>query len=243
MATSRIEMSSYQERNGRARQRRKSEFLAGASLLGAGLWKRGALGKALLASGAFLIYRAAARNLPSSSVFEVSQTVNLQPAEVYAYWRDLNHWPLFMEQLMSNGQQPKVTPDAIHIVENRANEMFRWRSELPERTYEGVAEFREAPGNRGTEIRLNLLCICPRSLFTHLAKLSSGSGLEQQARESLRTLKQLLEAGEIPTTDGQPHGSRGLKGKGIRKMFREGIDEKRRPARVAQVRDQELAAS
>lgn len=40
-------------------------------------------------------------------------------------------------------------------------------------------------------------------------------------RESLRHVKQLLEAGEIPTTIGQPVGRRGLKGAAMRVIYRE----------------------
>jgi hypothetical protein len=35
-----------------------------------------------------------------------------------------------------------------------------------------------------------------------------GEDADQQIREDLRRFKQLMEAGEIPTTVGQPHGRR-----------------------------------
>jgi len=44
-------------------------------------------------------------------------------------------------------------------------------------------------------------------------------------RESLRHLKQLIEAGEIPTTAGQPSGARGIRGAAKRIVFREGPTE------------------
>jgi hypothetical protein len=67
--------------------------------------------------------------------------------------------------------------------------------------------------------------------------------MEQWGRESLRALKQLMEAGEVPTTDGQPHGARGAKGKVERLFFRESSDERKRQARAAQLPNQQLAAS
>ena len=42
-----------------------------------------------------------------------------------------------------------------------------------------------------------------------VGKMLSGI-TEQQVREDLRRFKELMEAGEIPTTDGQPHGTRSL---------------------------------
>jgi len=52
-----------------------------------------------------------------------------------------------------------------------------------------------------------------------------GWGPEQIVRESLRHLKQLMEAGEIPTTAGQPVGARGMKGAALRVLYREGPTE------------------
>jgi hypothetical protein len=40
-------------------------------------------------------------------------------------------------------------------------------------------------------------------------------------REDLRKFKALIEAGEIPTTKGQPHGPRGLQGKAQEMLLRE----------------------
>lgn len=70
-------------------------------------------------------------------------------------------------------------------------------------------EFREAPGGRGTELIAAM----------HYARIGEyvGKGLaqvlgavpERVLREELRRFKQLLEAGEIPTTEGQPSGRRG----------------------------------
>ena len=63
--------------------------------------------------------------------------------------------------------------------------------------------------------------ILARSLATVL-----GRDPEQQARENLRALKALMEAGEIPTTVGQPGGKRGLKGKVLKTLYREKPSER-----------------
>ncbi len=55
----------------------------------------------------------------------------------------------------------------------------------------GKPVYAAAPSGRGTEIRL---------------RVEHGSDL--QARETLRRFKRLAEAGEVPTTDGQPSGRR-----------------------------------
>jgi len=52
-------------------------------------------------------------------------------------------------------------------------------------------------------------------------------------RESLRRLKLLMEAGEIPTTAGQPVGSRGLSGVTKRVIYREPQTEAAAETRLA----------
>ena len=44
-------------------------------------------------------------------------------------------------------------------------------------------------------------------LGTAVAKLI-GTSPEAQIKADMRRFKQIMEAGEIPTTDGQPHGRR-----------------------------------
>ena len=55
----------------------------------------------------------------------------------------------------------------------------------------GEPQLAAAPGGRGTEVRLR----CDRAS-------------ERAVRETLRRFKRLAEAGEIPTTEGQPSGKR-----------------------------------
>jgi hypothetical protein len=97
-----------------------------------------------------------------------------------------------------------------------------------------------APGNRGTEVRARARIAGSRTLMRQLFQSASGTSLEQKIREYLRRLKQFLEAGEIATTNGQPHGNRGLKGKVARAIFREGADES---SRSAVSKNRELAGS
>jgi uncharacterized membrane protein len=73
---------------------------------------------------------------------------------------------------------------------------------LPSRTI----RFTPVAGARGTEVKLTMeFEAAGGSLGNALAKLTRHSP-EQQAREDLRHFKQLMEAGEIPTTAGQPAG-------------------------------------
>lgn len=66
--------------------------------------------------------------------------------------------------------------------------------------------FKAAPGNRGTEIKVELQYLAPGGALGALFAKLFGEEPQQQIREDLRHLKQLMEAGEVPSTAGQPVG-------------------------------------
>jgi uncharacterized membrane protein len=95
------------------------------------------------------------------------------------------------------------------IVTDTPNRVISWRS-LPGSDVDtaGSVHFNMAPAGRGTEIRVSLKYDPPAGkLGTFIARLF-GENPEQQIRDDLARFKQIIEAGEIPRTDGQPHGRR-----------------------------------
>ena len=87
---------------------------------------------------------------------------------------------------------------AITINLPREEVTRRWASfEL-----EGVSDvvFKDAPGDRGTEIHVTV-----GSGGGPIGKLTGGITLAQ-VKDQLRHFKQLLETGEIPRSDGTPEG-------------------------------------
>jgi uncharacterized membrane protein len=93
------------------------------------------------------------------------------------------------------------------IIEERPNELISWRSiGSPDVESAGSVRFEKAPGERGTFIRVSLNYLPPAgALGAAIAKLF-GEEPEKQIKDDLRRLKQVLEAGEIATTEGQPAG-------------------------------------
>lgn len=147
-------------------------------------------------------------------------TINRPRAEVYRAWRNLENLPRFMQHLESVhftanqrshwvARAPlgrKIEWDA-EIVEDRENELIRWES-VPGSSVQnsGWVRFQDAPGQRGTEVFVSLTYNpVGGSLGAAVAKLL-GEEPGTQVREDLRHFKQILEAGEIPTNDGQPSG-------------------------------------
>ena len=151
-----------------------------------------------------------------------SVTVNQPRAEVFRFWRNLSNLPRFMNHVESvreidgNRSHWCVKAPAGRTVEWDAaihneveNELIAWRS-LPGASVDsaGSVQFKDAPGGRGTEIRVELQYNPPGgALGAVLAKLW-GEEPSQQIHEDLLRLKQILEAGEVPTTTGQPSGQR-----------------------------------
>jgi uncharacterized membrane protein len=149
-----------------------------------------------------------------------SITVMCPREEAFSFWRDFGNLPRFMQHLQSvtvsgggrshwvvkapAGQQ--VEWDA-ELVDERPNERIGWRS-LPDSDvqHEGSVEFRDAPGDRGTEIRVELRYDPPAGIVgSKVAKLF-GEEPSQQIRDDLRRFKQVMEIGEVVVSEGSPEG-------------------------------------
>jgi uncharacterized membrane protein len=149
-------------------------------------------------------------------------TIAKPVTDVYRFWRDLENLPHFMDHLIdvdttTDGKSHwiakgplglKVEWDA-EIITDTPNQVIAWRS-LPGSDVDtaGAVRFRELADGRGTEVRVELKYDPPAGkVGTFIAKLF-GENPDRQVREDLRRLKQILEAGEVPTVKGQPHGKR-----------------------------------
>jgi uncharacterized membrane protein len=99
------------------------------------------------------------------------------------------------------------------ITADRPGERLAWHS-LPgsDVLHAGSVRFEPSTGGRGTLVRVMLHYRAPAGrLGAGLAKLV-GADPNSTVREDLRRFKNLIEAGEIPTTRGQPSGRRSFLG-------------------------------
>jgi len=196
----------------------------GATLAALGIKRRSLLGAGMAAGGGLLIYRGiTAQGAWLSTLISVRKSVTIaRPVEeLYRFWREFENLPRFMRHLRSvrssGGQLQWVSSGLLgknfsweaEIVEERENELISWRS-LPGSQIEnqGAVRFQAAPEDRGTEVRVELVYRPPAGRVGAAFAMLFGEEPEQQIREDLRRFKELMEAGEIPTTDGQPHGRR-----------------------------------
>ena len=160
---------------------------------------------------------------------EKSVTVNKSPDELYRFWRNFENLPRFMDHLESVQVQsdnrshwvakaPAGTTVAwdAEITEDRPDELISWRS-LPNADVdnEGTVRFVPAPAGRGTEVRVSLAYNPPAGVVGATVAKLFGEEPNQQVAGDLRRFKNIMEAGEIPTTAGQPSGERSLLGKAV----------------------------
>jgi uncharacterized membrane protein len=151
----------------------------------------------------------------------------LRPAqELYTFWRSFENLPRFMRHLESvqeNGGRShwiaktpvgsRVEWDA-EVVDEREGQLISWRS-LPgsQVHHTGSVLFEPLSNDRGTMVRATFDLAPPGGAAGRLAGIAAralGPITKQQVQEDLRRFKNLMEAGEIPTTDGQPEGKRSL---------------------------------
>lgn len=149
-----------------------------------------------------------------------SITVNKPREEVYRFWRDLRNLARFMKNVESIQEMgdnrshwvvqgpagKKVEWDAV-IHNEIAGEMIAWRS-LPGADVDnaGSVWFKDAPGKRGTEVKVELQYNPPAGALGAMVAMLWGKEPSMQIRRDLHRFKQILETGEVATTEGQPSG-------------------------------------
>jgi len=152
---------------------------------------------------------------------EDAVTINRPVAEVYRFWRNFENLPRFMQHLESVAMRDegishwvakgpggmKVEWDA-RIINEVDNKLIAWQSlEESMIAMAGSVNFDETP--RGTRVRIHLQYSPPGGKLGAAVAWLSGEEPSIQVREDLRRFKSLLEAGEIPTTQGQSSGRTG----------------------------------
>jgi len=153
---------------------------------------------------------------------EAGVIVNRSPEDCYRQWRNFQDLPRFMSYLQSvnengDGRTHWVAAgpgditaewDAA-IIDDVPGQRISWHSVEGSPIYNsGSVEFHEAPGGRGTMVRVQMDFSSPAGGVTTLAK-TFGKHPEQMVKKDLRRFKQVMETGEAITTEGQSAGRKG----------------------------------
>jgi len=200
-------------------------LLGGSALAIYGLTRRSKSGALVAALGGVMAYRGAKAGTKNHNLnAEASVVINAPPEQLYQFWHNFEDLPRFMRHLESVTQSGdgrsrwtalthagRIHWDAEIVSENE-NQSLAWRS-LPgsDIDMEGSVEFRKAPANRGTLVKAKIhYSPTNRPLKSALLCLV-GKYPNFIIQQDLRRFKALIETGEIPTTEGQPHGPRSSK--------------------------------
>lgn len=157
------------------------------------------------------------------SGIKITRAVTIrQPAEkLYAFWRNIENLPRIIKHpvtiqrvsdlashwSVSAPGDRKVEWDAV-VINDDPGRLIVWRSrEEAEVPNAGSVRFESAPGDEGTEVTVSLEYNPPAGKLGALVAKLSGDEPAQQVAEALRRFKALMEAGEIPTTEGQSVGA------------------------------------
>jgi len=159
-----------------------------------------------------------------------STIINRTPEECYRFWHDFSNLPRFMAHVESvqviderrshwvaRGPAGTRVEWDSEITEDVPNEYIAWRS-LPgsDVDHAGWVRFEPAPGGRGTIVRVQMIYRPLAGRAGALLVKLLGDDPGRAVQEDLRRFKSVLETGEIPTTRGQPAGTRSLIGKAVR---------------------------
>ncbi len=140
-------------------------------------------------------------------------TIGLPPQQVYEFWRNLENLPQFMRHIDSvqvTGERTShwkaVGPGGLtaewdaEMMEDTPGQQISWHSvgsaDVPNK---GTVEFKQAPANRGTEVRVSIDYYPPGGAAGKAAAKAAHGINAQQLEEDLKRLKQILEVGEQTT--------------------------------------------
>jgi uncharacterized membrane protein len=162
-----------------------------------------------------------------------SALVNAEPDKLYQLWRDVESAPLWQEQIVSVTRlsdrisrwamqvKDKQVEWELEILADEPGKRIAWRSIAGDSQNAGEVVFEEMPGNRGTSV--TVLQEFAMSKLASAWETLAGRNPKQAVIENLRHFKALAETGEIPRTQGQSHGPRGLVGDGKASAYGENV--------------------
>ena len=141
-------------------------------------------------------------------------TIMKSRQELYAYWRDFQNLPGFMENLLEirpiakdratwriRAPAGQIVDVITEVADDRPGEGIAWRSvEDSEIETEGRVTFADAPGTRGTRVSLIIGYKPPAGAMGKIFAKAFRREPQIQARHDLKRFKMLMETGEIATS-------------------------------------------
>jgi uncharacterized membrane protein len=167
--------------------------------------------------------RGSSRGFREDTVVGRTVTINRPRQEVYQAWRDVRRFPDFMDNVIQvtplderrahwrvKGPGETEVEFDTEITEDRPGEVIAWKSaEGADVSNSGRVTFRDAPGNRGTQVDATIAYDPPAGTVGRLTAKLFQREPQIQARRELKRFKQLMETGEIAVAEPGPAAPRG----------------------------------
>jgi uncharacterized membrane protein len=148
-------------------------------------------------------------------------TVREPLAQVFAAWENFENFPLFMNHLEAveetGNRRSRWKAKAVgsttveweaEVITLTPNEVIEWRSVGGSSVENsGVVRFKPAPGNRGTELHVEIEYDTPGGKLGDVLGKLFGGDATQKVKDDLRRFKQLMETGEIARSESTPEGT------------------------------------
>jgi uncharacterized membrane protein len=163
-----------------------------------------------------------------------SALIQASPEDLYRRWRDVESAPSWQEQISQVTGTGETTSHWImgfgdktfqwdsEVLADEPGKRIAWRSIAGDSDNAGEVIFESSPGGHGTIV--TVLQEFKLGRFANAWETLVGRNPKQAVIENLRHFKALAETGEIPRTQGQPHGPRGSIGGMKKSMFGETIE-------------------
>jgi uncharacterized membrane protein len=211
---------------------RWTSLVGGSALVLMGIRQRSLPGALMAVVGGGLIYQGAtqrstvqqakkALGTKQNIKVEKTVTINKSAEELYRYWRNFENLPTFMKHIKSvnviderhshwvaDAPLDKTIEWNAQITDDQPNQLIAWESvEGADVGNSGSVRFQSIPGKRGTAVKLLMELNPPGGATAGGAAKLFGKAPSQQIGNDLHRFKQLMEVGEVVTTEGQPKGS------------------------------------
>jgi uncharacterized membrane protein len=158
--------------------------------------------------------RAATVNARKAVKVEHAVTILAPRHELYTFWHNFENLPRFMEHLVSVRVESPLRSHWVarapagttveweaELVNDLPDTLIAWKSVPPmDVPNAGSVHFSDAPGGRGTIVRVVLDYEPPIGKFAAVLARLFGEDPAREVREDLRRFKQIMETGEIVTS-------------------------------------------
>lgn len=166
--------------------------------------------------------RGPATAVPAHEGYKIEKILMIyrSPEELYRFWSNFENLPQIMKHLKSvtpvgenrwrwvaQGPLGSTVEWDAEVYGQREGEMIAWRS-LPGAQVDtaGSVHFEPGPTGRGTRMRVSLKYNPPAGKVGAVISSILGADVDTQVEQDLQRFKQVMEAGEALTTEGQPSG-------------------------------------